>query len=61
MTIYHLTCPKCDTEFDFNYNQLMSISKHGIVFRFGPYSFSVKCPNCRKRSRYHVSDEDRVE
>jgi endogenous inhibitor of DNA gyrase (YacG/DUF329 family) len=61
MTMYHLKCPNCGNEFDFDYNQLIGISKLGIVFRYGAHDFSVKCPACRKRQRFHVSDEDRVD
>jgi phage terminase large subunit GpA-like protein len=59
--MYHLKCPNCGEEFDFDYNEFNSFSKLGLVFRYGPYSFSVKCPNCRKRSRYHVTEADRVD
>jgi endogenous inhibitor of DNA gyrase (YacG/DUF329 family) len=61
MTLYHLKCPNCQHEFDFDYNQFVSISKLGIVMRYGPHMFSVKCPNCRKRERFHVGDEDRID
>ncbi|MEJ2252449.1 MAG: hypothetical protein P8Y70_20750 [Candidatus Lokiarchaeota archaeon] len=61
MAIYHLTCPRCGNEFDFDYNQFSSLTKFGLVIRYGAHSFSVKCPSCRKRARYHVTDNDRVE
>lgn len=61
MTLYHLHCPKCGEEFDFNYNSLVGISKLGIVVRYGPHDFSVKCPNCRKRGRYSVTEDDIAE
>jgi predicted RNA-binding Zn-ribbon protein involved in translation (DUF1610 family) len=61
MTMYHLKCPNCGFEFDFDYNQFVSISKLGIVMRYGAHDFSVKCPNCRKRQRFHVEDADRVD
>ena len=61
MTMYHLKCPNCGHDFDFNYNQFVGISKLGIVMRYGPNSFSVKCPFCRKRERYEVSDVDLAE
>lgn len=60
MTLYHLKCPNCGEEFDFDYSEINSFSKLGLVFRYGPNAFSVKCPKCRKRSRYHVTEADRV-
>lgn len=61
MTLYHLVCPKCSNEFNFNYNPLIGISKLGIVVRYGMNDFSVKCPSCRGRSRYSVGEEDIAE
>ncbi|MEM0156404.1 MAG: hypothetical protein QW597_07400 [Thermoplasmataceae archaeon] len=61
MVMYHLKCPLCGHEFDFDYNSMVGISRLGIVMRYGPYSFSVKCPACRKRSRYNVTEEDRIQ
>ncbi|MEM0161372.1 MAG: hypothetical protein QW258_04335 [Thermoplasmata archaeon] len=60
---YHLKCPNCGNEFDFNYNEFSSLSDPnipGLVFRYGPHSFSIKCPQCHKRNRYSVTDEDLV-
>ena len=62
-TEYHLKCPKCGHEFDFNYSQWNSSSDPdvpGISYRYGPHMFSISCPSCRKRSRYHVSAKDEV-
>lgn len=61
MTLYHLHCANCGEEFNFDYNSLVSFSKLGIVFRYGPHDFSVKCPKCRKRGRYSVTDDDLAE
>ena len=55
--LYHLTCPRCSNEFDFEYSEWNSLSDtkdFGIVFREAPHAFSIKCPACRKRSHYHV-------
>ncbi len=61
--MYHLTCPKCGHEFDFNYDQWNSLSDPsvpGLVWREGGHSFAIKCPSCRKRSHYKVSEADEV-
>lgn len=62
-TEYHLKCPKCGHEFNLNYDQWNSLSDPdvpGLIWREGVHAFAVKCPSCRKRSHYHVSDEDMV-
>ncbi|WMT49871.1 MAG: hypothetical protein RE472_02620 [Thermoplasmatales archaeon] len=45
-----------------NYSEWNSLSDTslGLIFRWGPYSFSVKCPQCHKRERYHVTPEDAI-
>lgn len=62
MTEYHLKCPECGHEFDFNYSQWNSLSDPhiGISYRWGRYEFEVKCPSCHERSYYHVSEKDEV-
>jgi endogenous inhibitor of DNA gyrase (YacG/DUF329 family) len=62
-TEYHLKCPKCGHEFDFDYSQWNSSSDPdvpGISYRYGPHRFSINCPSCHKRSRYHVSEKEGV-
>lgn len=56
---YHLKCPECGHEFDLYYDQLNSLfdPEAGIIFREGGNRFAVKCPQCRKRSHYHMSDD----
>lgn len=56
---YHLKCPKCGHEFDISYDPLNSFSDPdaGIIIREGTHRFAAKCPSCRRRSHYHMSDE----
>ncbi|MCL4323842.1 MAG: hypothetical protein M1498_05290 [Candidatus Thermoplasmatota archaeon] len=60
--LYHVNCPNCGNEFNVNYSELNSFSDPplGIIFRWGPFSFSVKCPECHKRERFHVTPDDAV-
>lgn len=60
MAKYHIICPQCGDEFDYNYNYLASISHFGFVMRYGAQSFSVKCPECRKRAGYNAKDKEVV-
>lgn len=56
---YHLKCPKCENEFDLLYDQLNSLpdpDAPGLIWREGAHRFAVKCPSCRQRSHYHLSD-----
>jgi Fe2+ or Zn2+ uptake regulation protein len=58
---YHLKCPKCGHEFDLNYDPLNSLSdpEAGIIIREGTYRFAAKCPECKKRSHYHMSEDEK--
>ncbi len=60
--LYHVKCPNCGNEFNVNYSEWNSLSDPslGLIFRWGPHSFSVKCPQCHKRERYHVTPADAV-
>lgn len=57
---FHLKCPKCVNEFDFEYDQLNSFSDPnvpGITWREGTHRFAVKCHSCGKRFHYHMGDD----
>lgn len=59
---YRVKCPRCGNEFTVNYSTWNSLSdpEVGIIFRYGLHIFSCKCPECHKRSRYHVTESDEV-
>ena len=59
---YHIICPNCGHEFNIDYSEWNSLSdpEVGIIFRYGSNTFSCKCPQCHKRSRYHVTDSNEV-
>ncbi len=63
MPWFHLKCPECGNEFNLDYNYLAKDIKipniPGVRF-YTPHIFSVKCPSCGKRTRYHTTDEDIV-
>ncbi|MHB1439819.1 MAG: hypothetical protein ACYCSO_02135 [Cuniculiplasma sp.] len=61
-TKYRVKCPNCGNEFDVNYSIFNAFSDPnlGMIFRWGPHSFSVKCPQCFIRKRYHVTYDDVV-
>lgn len=63
MPAYHLVCPNCGSEFDFDFDPILKspmVYNHGMVFYYGLHTFSVKCGQCKKRNRYHVNEEDRI-
>lgn len=61
MPWFHL---KCANEFNLDYNYLKKDFKRPNILwvRFyTPKVFSVKCPSCSKRTRYHTTDGDIVD
>lgn len=58
----NLKCPKYGHDFKLSYSQFDSFSDPsvpGLIWREGAHRFAVKCPSCRKRSHYHMTDDGR--